>query len=121
MTYTPAFHDFADYPADMPEGLVDHSSPNDSCPSFIVWADPDPDGEESPEYVVFWIDHAAPEARDCPEAARFTLCYVPAGDYLEPIDLLVSNDWQATRAAVVAVRDAGPRAFAKAMHDREAG
>jgi len=62
--------EFPDYPASdmpkMPEGFVDTSWHNDTCPCF---------SHEMARLIV-WVDYRDPKDRELSEAPRFTLCLI---------------------------------------------
>ena len=88
MTYRTEFPDFpeADMPA-MPEGFVDASWKNDSCPCFVSEA----------AGLTLFVDYADASSREFPETTRFSLVRQATDERLVDTD-----DWNAVLAAIAA-------------------
>lgn len=102
MTYQTEFPGFADMPHDIPAALVDSSWHNDTCPSFTVWED-----VESPlfQFCKLWVNYADPKSREFDGSSRFELTLFEEDGRVEPVNLFMSDDWQAMRKQVEFYRD----------------
>lgn len=77
---------------DIPDGLVDMSWRNDSCPVFELMR-----GDLS--FLAVYVDFADPQAREFPEMERFSIHRLDGEDNL---CVLTTDDWSSVEVALVA-------------------
>ena len=86
MTYQTEFPDFAsDTMPPIPQGFVDQSWSQDTCPTFV----------DETRKLTLWVDFADTEAREHPDSTRFTLCrYGFKQGQFYVTDVYATDDWQ---------------------------
>lgn len=100
MTYQTEFPNFADMPQDIPAAWDDSSWRHDACPSFTLWEDT----AQRYERLVLWVDYVNPADREVSGGKRFLLCLISEDGRDEPVNLIMSDDWQETRKAAEFIR-----------------